>query len=296
MNVFLTGATGYIGSALARGLRARGHEVTALVRPDSDSKTLRDLGATIVAGDLSSLSHLSGLLGQYTTCIHTAAAQGKEGVALDRTAVDSFTAPPRRDAHFIYTSGVWVLGGAGAPTDESSPVKPLALVAWRAPHERLVLNAHDGHFVTSVIRPGCVYGGKQSLLADWFAAAEQNLPARIIGDGKNRWALVDLHDLVDCYIAVAERRVHGLLHAVDDSREPLDVCARAVFEARGRRPQIELVPLETARQSLGPFADALAVDQEVGSARTREDVGWNPRRTFLASVGEQWREWDAAKN
>ena len=295
MNVFLTGATGYIGSALARGLRARGHEVTALVRPESDSKTLRDLGVTIVAGDLSTLPGLTDLLAEHTTYIHTAHAQGKDGAALDRTAIQSFAAPPRRDAHFIYTSGVWVLGRAGVPTDESSPVKPITIVAWRVPHERLVLDAYDGHFVSSVIRPGCVYGGKQSLLADWFAAAEQDRPARIVGDGRNRWAMVDLHDLVDCYIAVAEKRLAGLFHAVDDSREPLDGCARAVYEASGHRLQLELVPLEKARQSLGPFAEALAVDQEVSSAKTRQDLGWNPQRTFLSSVEEQWREWEAAK-
>jgi nucleoside-diphosphate-sugar epimerase len=295
MNVFITGATGYIGSALAKALRARGHDVTALVRPESDSRALRDLGATIVAGDLSTLPRLTDLLSQHSTYIHTAHAQGRDGVALDRTAIEAFTAPPRDDAHFIYTSGVWVLGGVTGPSDESSDVKPLALVAWRAPHERLVLDANHGQFVATILRPGCVYGGKQSLLVDWFAAAEQDRPARIVGDGQNRWAMVDLHDLVDCYIAIAEKRQPGIFHAVDDSREPLETCARAVYEARGHRLQLDIVPLATARQSLGDYAGALALDQEVGSAKTRKDLGWNPRRSFLASVDEQWREWDAAK-
>jgi nucleoside-diphosphate-sugar epimerase len=295
MNVFLTGGTGYIGSALAKALRARGHEITALVRPESDSKDLRDLGATIVAGDLSALPRLTDVLAEHTTYIHAAHAQTRDGVALDRTAIESFAAPPRRDAHFIYTSGVWVLGRAGGASDESTAVRPIAIVNWRAPHEQLVLDAYDGHFVTSVIRPGCVYGGRQSLLVDWFAAAEQDRPARIVGDGKNRWAMVDLHDLVDCYLAIAEKRQHGIFHAVDDTREPLEGCARAVYEARGHRPQLELVPVETARQTLGAFAEALAIDQEVGSTRTRKDLGWTPRREFLSSVNEQWREWDAAK-
>jgi nucleoside-diphosphate-sugar epimerase len=294
MNIFMTGATGYIGSSLAKGLRARGHEVTALVRPESDSKNLRDLGVTIVAGDLSTLPRLTDLLGQFATCIHTASAPGKDGVALDRAAIEAFTQPTRRDGHFIYTSGVWVLGPAG-PSDETSPVNPIAIVAWRAAHEQLVLHADDGHFITTVLRPGCVYGGRQSLLVDWFAAADQNRPARIVGDGSNRWALVDLHDLVDCYIAVAEKRQSGICHAVDDSREPLESCARAVYEARGHRLQLELVAPEKARQTLGDFAEALAIDQEVESRKTRQALGWTPRRNFLSSVGEQWREWDAAK-
>src|ERR1041385_7168200 len=112
---------------------------------------------------------------------------------------------------FIYTSGVWALGNT-THADETSPQDPLRISAWRVEHENLVLQSPS----RTVIRPGCVYGGKQSLLAGWFAAVEQNQPVEIVGDGQNRWAMIDIHDLAALYVAAVEQRAPGLLHAVDD--------------------------------------------------------------------------------
>lgn len=277
MRVFLTGATGYIGSAVASALRDAGHEVGALVRPDADSKHLRDLGAFLIAGDLDSLPALRDQLESYDAFVHTAQSR-QNTVEADRTAVDTFTG---LGGHFVYTSGVWVLGNTQG-ADESSPVNPLALVAWRPPHEELVLGAGG-----AVLRPGCVYGGKQSLLADWFAAATQNRPLQLVGDGTNHWAMVDLHDLTDLYVRAVTQRARGVLHGIDDTRATLDECARAVAPDG----TIEHTPLDAARGNLGPFADALAVDQTIESRETRAKTGWTPRRTFTGSVEEQWSEW-----
>lgn len=276
MRVFLTGATGYIGSAVARALSAR-HEVGALVRPDAETRQLRDLGIFIVAGDLQSLPSLREQLESYDAFVHAAFSQQERGDA-DRIAVDVFTALGKT---FVYTSGVWVLGNTGR-AHEGSPVNPLPLVAWRPAHEERVLGAGG-----AVIRPGCVYGGKQSLLADWFAAAEQNRPLQIVADGTQRWAMVDQQELADLYVRAVEQKARGVLHGIDDSHDPLEACARAVAP----NGTIEKIPLEIARTAMGPFADALAVDQVIASDETRAKLGWAPRRTFLSSVAEQWQEW-----
>jgi len=282
MRVFMTGATGYVGGAVAARLIERGHDVAALVRPQTDSKSLRDRGAVIVAGDLGSLPDLGGTLTAYDVLIQAAQSHGRDAVALDRIAVDVFTS---LNGFVIYTSGVWVCGNTGdRAADESTPVNPLPLVAWRPPHEQRVLASGRG----AVIRPGCVYGGKQSLLAGWFAA-DQKRPLEIVGDGRNRWAMVNLHDLSDCYLRIAESRTSGVLHAVDDTRATLDECAQAVAPA-GR---IEHVPVDRARKNMGPLTDALIADQRVSSEATRRTLGWKPSRTFTASIDEQWREWRA---
>ena len=282
MRVFLTGATGYIGSAVASALRDAGHEVGALVRADADTKHLRDLGAFLITGDLDTLPSLRDQLEVYDAFVHT--AQSRQNTAeADRTAVDAFTA---LGGHFVYTSGVWVLGNTSG-ADEASPVNPLPLVAWRPPHEELVLGAGG-----AVLRPGCVYGGKQSLLAEWFAAATQNRPLQIVGDGTNRWAMVDLSDLTDLYVRAVEQRSTGVLHGIDDTRATMDECARAVAP----NGTFEHVALEAARGSMGPFADALAVDQTIDSKETRTKTGWAPRRTFTASVEEQWLEWRRSRS
>jgi nucleoside-diphosphate-sugar epimerase len=277
MRVFLTGATGYIGSAVAAALRGSGHEVGALVRPDADSKHLRDLGAFLITGDLDSLPALREQLESYDAFVHTAQSR-QNTVEADRAAVDTFTS---LNGHFLYTSGVWVLGNTSG-SDETSPVNPLPLVAWRPPHEELVLGAGG-----AVLRPGCVYGGRQSLLADWFAAATQDRPLQIAGDGTNHWAMVDLHELTDLYVHVVAQRATGVLHGIDDTRATIDECARAVAP----NGTLEHIPLDAARTNLGPFADALTVDQVIESRETRAKTGWAPRRTFTSSVEAQWQEW-----
>jgi nucleoside-diphosphate-sugar epimerase len=278
MRVFMTGATGYIGSEVAASLRAKGHDVAALVRPDADSKRLRDLGVVLVAGDLASLPSLADTLGESDVVLHTAQSH-TDTVALDRGVVDTFLA--QKNAHTLYTSGVWVLGNTDH-ADETTPPQPLALVAWRPAHEQRVLDAGG-----AVLRPGCVYGGKQSLLADWFASAEQGKAISIVGDGANRWAFIDLHDLADCYVRIVEQRAAGMFHAIDDTHASLDACARAIAPDAS----VEHVPAENVRPKLGPFTDALTIDQVISSERTRQALGWSPRRTFLGSVDDQWREW-----
>lgn len=281
MRVFLTGATGYIGGAVAEALTKRGHEVAALVRPDSEARHLRDRGVLIVSGDFGTLRDLRPTLWQYDAVVHTAFNM-KDPVNSDNTAIEVFTS---LDAFFVYTSGVWVLGAG--KSDEDSKPNSLALVAWRTGHEQRALATRRA----AVIRPGCVYGGKQSLLAQWFAAAEQNQPIQIVGDGNNRWALVDIHDLADCYVRAAEQRASGIFHAVDDSHDSLNDCARAVAP----KGKIEHVPAGAAREKMGPFVDALVVDQVVSSDKTRKALGWMPKRAFISSVDEQWREWRSAQ-
>lgn len=284
MRIFLTGATGYIGSALAAALRDAGHEVTALVRAESDSKALRDRGVAVVAGDLGSLPQLTETLAGHDAFVHTAFAQSRETVALDKTAIEVLSS---QKGFFVFTSGVWVLGNTGEHrADEATPVNPIALVSWRPEHERLALKSGRA----AVIRPGCVYGGKQSMLADWFAAADQRRPLQIVGEGNNRWALVNLHDLIDCYLRVIEQRATGVTHAVDDSRSTLNECARAVAPTG----KLEHVPVDAARQKMGPFVDALILNQNISSDATRRRLGWSPRRKFVSSIDEQWSEWRAA--
>lgn len=285
MRLFITGATGYIGSEVTAALRGRGHDVAALVRPETDSKALRDLGVVIIAGDLASLPSLADSLGSYDAFLHIAQANSPEAPALNRTALDVFTAQP---GFLVYTSGVWVCGNTGFDVaDESTPPDPLPIVAWRPEQEQIALATGRG----AVIRPGCVYGGRQSLCGGWFESAEQKKPVYLVGDGNNQWAMVNLHDLADCYVRITEQRATGIFHAVDDTNETLLGCALAV--AAGC--VIETVPIEVASEKYGPFADALAIDQRVSSKATRQKLGWTPKRDFTGSLDEQWAEWKASR-
>lgn len=275
MRVFLTGATGFIGSAVAAALRARNHDVLALVRAEADTRRLRDHGVTLVGGDLESLPALAagGALEGFDAFVQIAQPSG-DPVPLSRTALETFLG---RNRYTLYTSGVWVLGAGSS--DETTPARPFPLVAWRPAIEELVLQANGG-----VLRPGCVYGGKQSLLGPWFAAAAKNEPVAVVGKGDNHWALIDLHDLADCYVKIIEARATGIHHAVDDTRATMNECARAVA---GNGAIAHVAP------PAGPFGEVLVGDQEVSSEQTRRRLGWQPSRDFLGSISEQWDEWRA---
>ena len=289
MKIFLTGVTGYIGSAVASALAAAGHEVVGLARDPKKANGVPK-GVRLVAGDLASIEEQRGEIAACEVYIH-AAMPGDRARELDEMAIHAFTRQHDR-RHFIYTSGVWVLGNTGSiPADEVAPPQPLPLVAWRPTHERYVLDEGRDNFATTVIRPGCVYGGRQSLLAGWFSAAERELPLEIVGGGTNHWAMVHLTDVARCYVRAVEKRASGVLHAVDDTRATLRACADAVIAASGKSSEIRTTPLLEAREAMGSFADALAVDQFVTSNSTRSRLGWKPQKEFLSSVAEQWKEW-----
>lgn len=279
MRVFLTGGTGYVGGAIAEALRERGHEVAALARPESDAGHLREIGAVVIAGDLDSLPSMGETLSQYDTIVH-AAQSGERTAELAHKALDAYSA---QRAHLIWTSGVWVLGNT-ANANERSPVNPLEIVSWRPETEQRALAANG-----CVVRPGCVYGGKQSLLREWFASVEQDRPIQIVGDGSNHWAMVDLHELAKLYVRVVELKTTGVLHAIDDTRAPLEQCARAV----GPNSRLDFLPADAMRAKVGAFVDALILDQIIDSSDTRQRTGWNPKRTFTSSVTDQWEEWRA---
>ncbi|HEX7833245.1 MAG TPA: NAD-dependent epimerase/dehydratase family protein [Thermoanaerobaculia bacterium] len=277
MRVFMTGGTGYIGGAVAIALRNAGHDVASLARPESEAKFLRDAGVALVSGDLASLPSLREQIAEYDTFVHTAQARDNKAAA-DKGVIDVVTSLGK---HLILTTGVWILGNTKG-ADESSPVNPLDLVTWRVAIEESAL-ASGG----AVLRPGCVYGGKQSLFASWFATAEQQQPISIAGDGENRWAMVDLQELADAYVRAVERRATGVLHAIDDTRATLNDCAYAISP----EVAIEHTPLADARAKLGGFADALALDQVIASDATRAKLGWSPQKTFVNSIESQWHEW-----
>lgn len=282
MRVFLTGATGYIGGAVAAALRRHGHEVAALVRPESESGDLRQQGIFVVAGDLDALPQLKDTIGEYDAVVHTA-FNPKNPVASDKTAIDVFTS---LKPFFVFTSGVWVLGNGAS--NEDSPVKPLPLVAWRPAHEQQVLKSGHG----AVLRPGCVYGGRQSVLASWFAAGASQQPLDVVGEGMNRWAMVNIADVADCYVRIVEQKKTGVFHATDDGSRTVDEMVRTVAPSS----KINHIPLDAAREKMGPFADALAIDQRVASEKTRRALGWKPMHTFASSIEEQWREWKNAND
>lgn len=302
MRIFLTGATGYIGSAVLDALVRAGHQVTALVRDNEKAARVAARGAHPVVGSLSDPESYRAMADAQDGYIHTAFDTSSTGVANDRQTIDALLAAARRPRtsnglngaprFFIYTSGIWVIGRTSEPADESTPLNPIQLVAWRVEHERLVLEANDAQLRTAVVRPGVVYGGGTGIMSDLFKMAWNGL-VRVIGDGNNHWPTVYDRDLADLYARLAaDDSASGVFHANDEGDETVNDIVSAISPYLPRKPDVRYVPIEEARTKMGPYADALALDQIVRSTRSRA-LGWNPS---LHSVGgnaarllEEWR-------
>jgi nucleoside-diphosphate-sugar epimerase len=282
MRFFLTGATGYIGSAvLEAGLRA-GHHVTALVRDPEKAEHVSSRGAAAVIGELSKPASYAAAAEKCDVLIHTASEPSKRRQLVDRQAIDTLMGAAERRidsgqaACVVYTSGVWVLGHTQGAANEDAPLDPPAHVSWRPAHEALVLEgSRSGRVRTAVIRPGIVYGGARGVIGDLLKDARNGL-LRVVGDGRNHWPCIYDRDLADVYVRVAATPdAAGIFHANDEADERVDDIVDAISRHVRTRIDIRHVPLEEARAKMGTYADALALDQIVRSPRARA-LGWSP--------------------
>jgi len=292
MRVFVTGASGFIGSAVSGALARSGHEVRGLARTGTKARALAARGIEPLVGDMAEPAAWRERAAECEVRIHCAAEYSARYRELDRATAAELVHLP--DGLVIYTSGVWIYGDTGGKTvDESTPLAPPPFAVPRAEVEALVLGAKGRALV---VRPGCVYGGAGSLTAPWFESATKERVARFVGTGQQRWAMVHVADLAELYLRAAESNLHGeVLNAVDASTSSVQECAQAASRAAGAGGKTVSTPLEDARKGFGPMADCLCFDQLVSSKKAARLLGWRPRqRTFVEQAPTLFRAWQAS--
>ena len=286
MEVFLTGATGYIGSAVAEALQKAGHKVTGLARTPEKAKQLEARGVRACMGDLLKPETIAAPARAADGVIHTANTNDASAAQVDATVVRAIlNALEGSGKPFVYTSGVWVLGPTGGKeADESTPLNPTPLVAHRPAIEQEVLSYKGRGVRAIVIRPALVYGRNGSIPAMYAKAARETGAARYVGDGQNRWPFVDVDDLAQLYLLALEKAPPGsLYHAADGPSFRVLEVAEAASIGAGAKGKTESWPLDEARKTLGGFADALVLDQQVSGEKAKRELGWSP---LAASVLE----------
>ncbi len=289
MRVFLTGASGYVGSAVLDAFVRAGHHVTALLRHSSSvPDVLSRVGMDAVVGDLSNPASYVAAAATCDTLVHTAFESTARGASVDRLAIEALmdvaarvTASGRR-VTVLYTSSASVLGNVDGGATEDAPAQPPAIVAWRPAHEAAVLEgARRSGARAAVIRPGIVYGGAQGAVGDLLRDAANGL-IRMVGEGHNRWPCIYDRDLADLYVRLAVHPdAEGVFHATDHADERVEDIVAAIARHARTRPDVRRVPLLEAQLKLGPYADALALDQVVRSPRARA-LGWTPSLHSIA--------------
>jgi nucleoside-diphosphate-sugar epimerase len=299
MQVFLTGATGYIGSAVLDALIKSDHQVVALVRDAERIERLKARGAATVIGELGTPKTYINAVKAADAVVHAALEGSARGIAVEKSALETMLAAQAQASQadgkprvFVYTSGVWVLGQTVKAADETAPLSPPPHTEWRPAHEEIVLSASSAQLRTVVVRPGVVYGGGRGIVSELIKDALNGL-IRVVGPGKNRWSCVYKHDLGDLYVRILESpAAAGIIHATDEADEKVMDIVEAIAGHVPQRPDIRNVPMTEARKKLGTYADALALDQKVRSPKAHA-LGWAPTQTgvinSVARLVEEFR-------
>ncbi|WCM22877.1 NAD-dependent epimerase/dehydratase family protein [Paraburkholderia bryophila] len=286
MELFITGGTGYIGQAVARKAIGLGHQVTALVRQDGSAaaRALARLGVKLHAGDLREPQSFAAAAGAADGVVHAASTNDASAAAADQAAVEAMLSHLRPGAAFVYTSGTWVYGNtAGECATEATALNPTPLVAWRPAVEQRVLALAAHRSVAAVIlRPAMVHGHGGGVFGMLAGMARQNGCVRVVGDGRNHWPAVHVDDLATAYLSAVERAASGddlvtgqFLNVVAEDAVAVAEMGEAI-RASVSADHVEFWPLDDARQALGPFADALALDQTVSGEHARRVLAWEP--------------------
>jgi nucleoside-diphosphate-sugar epimerase len=282
MKVALTGATGFIGSHILAELRAHGHDVTALVRDDSQAQAVSAQGATPAIVDLYDRPAVVKLFRATDGAVNTASPGDATSANLDAAVVDAaIEAFGGTGKPFVDISGVWIYGANTAIT-EDSPFQAPAMVAWKEASERRVLDADGmrGVVVVSSVAYGDGGGAVPGVLLGSPRDADGNLV--MLGTGQQHWSTVHVADLADVMRRVLESDSargyyvvgNGLNPTVAELTEAAAVAAGAPGAVAGSE--------EEARTRLGDyFAEVLLLDQGTAATRARSELGWVPTRPGL---------------
>jgi nucleoside-diphosphate-sugar epimerase len=281
--VFVTGASGFIGSAFVERLVRERHEVRGLVRSENAATALERRGGIAVRGGLDDLKILRREAERSDAVVHLAYAHGaSEAEALDVTAIpvlgDALGATGRP---LLVTSGTLVLP-SGQIGREGDPADDNAFAAPRGRAERRTLELAEQGVTAGIVRlaPSVHDGVRRGFAGALVDTAIRSGVAAVVGNGDQRWPAVHRGDVVDLYVsALAKLRPGMMLHGVGEE----GVRMRDVAELIASRLQIPRASIAEsgAREHFGWVGPLVATDVPASSEATRAILGWEPKRPGL---------------
>ncbi|MEU5265669.1 SDR family oxidoreductase [Amycolatopsis sp. NPDC021455] len=275
MRVFVTGASGWIGSALVPELLGAGHQVVGLARSDASAEAVAAMGAEVLRGDLADLETLKAGAESADGVVHLAFGHDFAGMeASIRTDAAAVAAMGEvlGGKVFVAASGTPMVPGRAA-TEQDDPVFA-GPVAGRGDNARAVLATAERGVRASLVRlPRSVHGegDAHGLITRLIGLGREKGVAAYVGDGTARWPAVHVLDAAHLFrLAVEQAPAGSVLHAVGDE----GVRIRDVAEVAGRRLGLPVTSVEPGE--LGFLGTLAGLDQPASSAKTQELLGWRP--------------------
>lgn len=288
LRVFVTGATGFVGSAVIEELRAAGHTVTGLARSEAAAAALASAGIAVHRGSLEDLESLRAGAAESDAVIHTAFnhdfSRFAENGAAERNAIDALgNALAGTGRPLIVTSGVALLA-AGRLVTEDDVRDPNAVPFPRDPEAAAAAAAAAAHGVrASVIRLAPSVHGEgdhHGFVPIVIGLAREHGVSAYVGDGENRWPGVHRRDAARLYRLALERAAeHAVYHAVAEEGVPVREIAGVI----GRRLNLSVVGLsgDDIGAHFGWFARFAQIDARASSAKTQQSLAWHPTELAL---------------
>jgi nucleoside-diphosphate-sugar epimerase len=291
MRVFVTGATGWVGSAVVKDLLAAGHQVMGLARSDSGATALAAIGASVLRGSLSDLTALKKGAAESDGVIHTAMnhdfSKFAQNCAEDGHAIEALgEALAGSGRPLLVSSGLALIAEGALGTETDPPVADSESFPRVSEKTARALTARGVH-ATTVRLPPSVHGvGDHGFVPHLISVAREKGMSAYVGDGQNRWPAVHVNDAARVYrLALTHDTAEGPYHAVAEEGIPF----RQIAEVIGRRLNLPVTSLskDEATTHFGWFAMFAAMSVAATSERTRALLDWQPGQPGLIADIDQ---------
>ena len=289
MRIFVTGASGWIGSAVVPELISAGHQVLGLARSDASAKAVADMGADVLRGDLNDTDVLRAGTLDSDGVIHLAFIPGRTSfeaaTQADATAIETFAASLAGSGKPMLISGATIVT-PGRPATERDELIAQGPIAARISNMQAALAAAERDVrACLVMLPRSVHGegDRHGFVPQLIAMARAKGVSGYIGDGASRWPAVHVKDAARLYrLAVERAPADAVLNAVGDEGVPV----REIAEAIGRHLNLPAGSLP-AEEYGGRLVTLLSTDMPASSTITQELLGWKPTHPGLIEDIEQ---------